>query len=298
MARNSRSWQLTHRDIECLRVLQQLPLSPSLLLKWSEQFELPFPNIDVVHRRLAILRETAGLVHRWPLAIAGQGRSEHYYKLTLKGYRVLHEDQTLTAPTSRAFSPISEAHHRHSMGVSQLIVHLATAAHRLGILCGYLGENRYGITVRGKPLWTDGYLRFGEGLLQRSYLVEIDNSTETILSARDTDSIERKIRLIEAHQSQYEGNDHRRSITLFVTLRSRQRSQNILAAVRKLSRNPNRRNFHAAYLPDCLDCAEPLTAPCFQDHHNSPVSLLPADGRQQAGVAPDLVGHVARVNLS
>lgn len=294
MARNSRRWQLTARDIECLRVLLQLPLSPSLLLKWSERFILPFPNIDVVHRRLAILRETAGLVHRWPLAIASQGRSEHYYKLTLKGYRVLHEDQTLTAPTTRAFSPIGEAHHRHSLGVSQLFVHLGVAAHRLGISCEFLGENRYGIIVRGRPLWTDGYFRFGAADCQRSFFVEIDNSTETILSNRDTDSIERKIRFIEEHQSQYEGNDPRRSITLFVTLRSRERSQNILAAVRKLSRNRNRRNFYASYLPDCLACVDPLRALCFHDHHNRPVALLSPEGRQPARCgSSSLVGDAA-----
>ncbi len=266
--------QITDRDIAVLSVLEQLPLTPQQILRWSERFDSPFPEISIVHRRLRKLA-AAGLVRRWPYAIASEGGSPHYYKPTLDAYRLLRDDPLATSPNKRAFASIGPGLHHHTKSLTDFIVHIAVHAHRLGVrFCELHGENQFRIHAGNEMLRADGHFLLSAPGGNRRYCVELDNSTETLISPRDVDSIGRKIRLYEDHQAEFSATDPRRYVTVFVTTRSRRRALNILEVASSLVRNPQRSLFYAAYLPDILE-ADSLATASFLDQRSQSVAILP-----------------------
>lgn len=286
--------RLTPRDIDLLAAIELLSLTPEQLYTWSERFDQPFTDVQFVRRRLKQLR-AGGLVRRWPLAIASRGTLPHYYKLTPSGFRALHGDDSLKQPRKRSFAPIGIARHQHTKSLTDFIVHVGVAAQRAGVrFLDLHPENAYCIDVGQESLWLDW--RFSLVTLQarRTFNVELDCSTETIVSSRDTDSVGRKIRLLDQEQAGYDAFDPRRSITLFVTTRSRQRMLNILAAARGIVRNPDRALIYGIYLPDFLGAADPLTASCFSDYRQRNVALLPAHVmRKNTFALPQVTQQVA-----
>jgi len=274
MATMSPRWQPTPRDIDILATLDVLPLTPEQLFKWSVRFEQPFTEIGALRRRLRQLA-AAGLIRRWPMAIATRGSAPSYHKLTPRGYRLLRSDDDARPARRRAFAPIGPARHHHTKCLSDFIVHTAVAAHRCGIaFTDFQPENTCQVQIADESLWLDSRFAFVRGDTRRVYNVELDCSTESVLSPRDADSIGRKIRLLDEDQSRYAAIDPRRPITLFVTTRSRRRMDNILAAAIIL-RNPQRSVVYGVYLPDYLSLDAPLTTPCFLDHRRRLIPLFP-----------------------
>lgn len=275
MATTSPRWQPTPRDIDILATLDLLPLTPEQLLKWSLRFEQPFTEIGALRRRLRQLA-AAGLVRRWPMAIATRGSLPFYHKLTPRGYRLLRSDDAAQPPRRRAFAPIGPTRHHHTKSLSDFIVHTAAAARRAGVdFTDLQPENACRVQVAHESLWLDWRFAFLRGESRRVYNVELDCSTESVLSPRDADSLGRKIRLLDEDQSRYEAIDPRRPITLFVTTRSRRRMDNILDAAAIILRNPHRSVIYGVHLPEYLVLDDPLATSCFLDHRGRHTALLP-----------------------
>ena len=99
MASSSPRWQLTARDREILAMLDLCPLESKDLLALSGTFSQPFGSLDRVRRTLKRL-EAARQVRSWRYATtaAGGGAAPLYYKLTLDGYRTLHQDDDALPP--------------------------------------------------------------------------------------------------------------------------------------------------------------------------------------------------------
>jgi hypothetical protein len=104
--------------------------------------------------------------------------------------------------------------------------------------------------------------------------VELDNGTERVRSALDTESIERKNRGYDAHQAAMAAYDPARYIVIFVTTRSQVRLGGILDAARRLVRNPQRRLFAGIALADFLASDNPLFSTCFLDPVGRNSSLI------------------------
>lgn len=55
------------------------------------------------------------------------------------------------------------------------------------------------------------------------FIVELDNGTERVRSKQDTESIERKLRAYDTHQSRFEAHDPERYLVLFITTRQKRK---------------------------------------------------------------------------
>ncbi len=80
------SLRIGSRDLEILQALDRCPLTPEQLLRLSQSFQQPFTDAHNVRRRLRELFE-AELIRSFVYAMANDGRSPRYYKLTRDGYR-------------------------------------------------------------------------------------------------------------------------------------------------------------------------------------------------------------------
>ncbi|QDT43469.1 hypothetical protein Pan241w_35700 [Gimesia alba] len=272
------SYQPTPRDTELLRVIELLSPTAEQIFQWSQTFEkpiTPFSDIGDLRTRLKKLH-AAGLVRRWRLAIESQGVAPYYYKLSLEGHRTLY-GKGAKPKRSRSFSAIGLSLHTHTKALADFIVHTKVAAHRVGAsLTDAYSENEYCISVDEESLKFDGRFTLLKSDVRRAYQVELDCSTESNLSAQSTDSIARKIRILDAYDAQFEdARDPQRAITLFVCNRSPERVRHILETARNLVRNPNRSLIYGIYLPDYLATADSLTTACFLNHREEPVALWP-----------------------
>ena len=150
---------------------------------------------------------------------------------------------------------------------------LSLPAHHRGIrLANFYRENTLRLAVGGNSLFPDCAfeIRTPDGL-QLNFLVELDNGTERVRSDKDTDSWQRKIRLYEQLQ---DANYPHRFRVLVVTTRSRERLDHILTMARAQAHNPRRSLLYAVHLDDYLAQSDPLSSPCFRDHHKRPVALI------------------------
>lgn len=264
----------TSRDIELLTALVCSPLTVAQLHKWSTTFAAGgFASQRSVLDRLQKLR-LAGWVRRWPLAgIAGRGGSApDYYKLTSAGLQLLY-GHAVTPPTKQFFAPIGVARHYHTHCLAEFLVHTAVAAHARGFgMLDVHPENTFAVEIDGEKLLPDHRFDLANAAGERyRFLIELDNSTETIYSQRDADSWQRKIRLHDRWQD-LAGERHR---VVVVTTRSRKRCRNILDAVGRGVRNPQRTLFYGVYLPDYLAAIDAVGQACFTDQRGRAVSLLP-----------------------
>ena len=121
------------------------------------------------------------------------------------------------------------------------------------------------------------YPDFGFQLLSPSgksfnFYVELDNGTERVRSKQAVESLERKIRGYDAHQSQFEAFCPDRYVVLFVTTRSSARVDHILDAIRSVTLNHQRRAFLVASIQAVLG-ARSIHDSVFLDL-NGPVPLL------------------------
>jgi hypothetical protein len=215
----------------------------------------------------------AGWIRSWPYATASRGGSPDYYKLTLLGYRLLH-GANASPPTKRYFNEIGIAHQHHTHGLAEFLVHTVVGAHRQGIaLRHYYRENSLRLQVGQEHLYPDCTFELHAPDGRRfNFLVELDNGTERIESVKDADSWQRKIRLYEEYQDKIYPHRFR---VLAIATRSVERLQHILALASGHAKNPRRSLLYAISLNEYLLQADPIQAPCFRDHRETAVPLIP-----------------------
>jgi hypothetical protein len=263
------------------------------LLKLSQTFrERPFKSARSVQDRLQKLRH-AGWVRRWTYATASRGGTPDYFKLTLLGFRLLHDARTQPS-AKRYFSEVGLSHQHHTHSLAEFIVHSVVAAHRQGIaMKNFRRENSLRLQVGQDSLFPDcAFELHAPDGRQFNFLVELDNGTERVRSEKDIDSWQRKIRLYEELQDR---NYPHRFRVLVVTTRSADRLRHILAVATEHTRNPSRSLFYAAHLDDYLQQPDPLGEPCFRDHRGTAVALISAakpPGRQLPSLVSSSSGNV------
>ncbi|HZZ26990.1 MAG TPA: replication-relaxation family protein [Pirellulales bacterium] len=264
----------TSRDFDLLTALVMSPLTLGQLLKLSQTFAAgPFRSQRSLLDRLQRLR-LGGWVRRWPLALARRGGgAPDYYKISPQGLRLLYGEEA-RPPTKQFFAEVAVARHHHMYSLAEFLVHTAVAAHIRGFrIVDVHPENTFVANVNGETMVPDHRfdLMNGEGERYR-YLVELDNSTETIYSPRhEKETWHRKIRLHDAYQDQCT----QRHRVVVVTTRSRARLNNIMDAAARMARNPQRTLFIGAYLPDYLATVDAAGELCLIDHRRKHVALLP-----------------------
>ena len=290
MAKSSPRCVITSRDLEVLAALDRCPLTAQQLLKLSRSFCLPFTTERRVRERLQQLERQHWLTS-WLYATASRGGSPSYWKLTRDGYRVLHGTDAVL-PQRRFFEEIALGHH-HTMSLSDFIVQTFVAAHRLGIEVRYFArENSVRMEAAGSVLYPDCAFQLftpGGSTVARppfNFVVELDNGTERIRSPQDVESIERKVRGYELHQSATPSFDHGRFVVLFVTTRSSDRLTHILQAAARIMRNPKRTLFLGVTLSAFLTHDAPLTAPLFLSPTGRQQSLISDDSASRQAFAP------------
>lgn len=279
MAKNLTRTQITDRDLDVLTAIDAFPMTAAQLLEYSQTFAVPFTQARLVQRRLHIL-EQSDYVRSWPYALASNGRSPSYYKLTRIGYRILH-GQSCVFPKRRYFEPISDAHHYHTRRLADFLIRLAVTGQRQGIsLRRFARENSVRIEGEGFTVYPDAAFQLAApGGRAFNFVVELDNGTERVRSKQDVESISRKIRGYDTHQSEFDAFDSRRYVVLFVTTRSQLRLTHILRTARDLMRNPQRLVFLGIDLESFLKSANPITTSCFCDHRGKRFPLVPPDER-------------------
>lgn len=283
MTTTSSLLHITDRDLELLAAIDFHPLTAEQLLRLSGTFHEPFTQLRLLQRRLKRLSD-AGFVRSRPFATT-TGASPHYFKLTRMGFRALHGDQE-PVPTRRFFEEIAPGHHHHTRCLGDFLVHTLVHAGLCGAtLRNFTRENDVRIEADGLTLFPDCtfQLALPSGQVFR-YLVELDNGSERIRSAINTESIERKIRGYDAYQSRFDALDPLRPVVLFITTRSSERTRHILDAARQSMNNPNRTVFLAAELRTFLNATDPLRDVCLTDNRDRKRGLLPANVMRQTPV--------------
>jgi hypothetical protein len=274
MATATPSRLTTPRDFELFTALVMSPLTVAQLVKLSRTFAAgPFTSTRTLLDRLQRLR-LGGWIRRWPLAIARRGGgAPDYYKIAPQGLRLLYGEEA-RPPTKQFFAEVAVAKHFHMYSLGDFLVHTAVAAHARGFrMVDVHPENTFIADVNGERLIPDHRFDLvNESGKRYRYLIELDNSTETIYSKRhEQETWHRKIRLHEAHQDQCP--DRHRVVV--VTTRSRMRLKNILTLAALLAKNPQRTLFVGTYLDDYLAVDDAAGQTCLVDHQQKLVRLLP-----------------------
>ena len=268
------STKIGTRDVEILTALDRTPLTPAQICRLSEAFTNPFRDEHNVRRRLRKLTDS-GLIRSWPYAIVNEGRSPRYFKLTREGYRLLYGADA-AMPRRRYFEEISHGHHHHTNALANVVVQLATSAHRQGVsLQHFARENSVKLEVDGFILYPDCAFQLMTPTGQTfNFVVELDNGTERVRTKHDVESIERKIRGYDAHQSQFAANDSRRYLVLFITTRSDVRLQHMLSLADLVMANRQRTVFVGCGI-HALQSQNPICDACFVDHRGLKRTLIP-----------------------
>ncbi len=266
--------QFSDRDAEILTALSRTPLTPAQLFTLSDSFALPFHNEQNVRRRLRDLR-TASLVQSFPYAVASEGRSPSYFKLTRTGYRMLYGIDAVL-PKRRFFEPIREAHHHHTRCLADFIVHIIVSANRQRFnVQHFSAENTVCIEASPFKLFPDCTFQLvTPGGRAFNFMVELDNGTERVRSKMDTESIERKIRGYDRHQAMFSAIDPRRYFVLFVTTRRSERLRYMLETAQLCMENPQRTVFLGIDLPALVNCPNPLMHSVWLDNHGKTRCLV------------------------
>ena len=118
------------RDLELLTAIDRFPVTSAQLCRISLSFKEPFRDENNLRRRLRSLT-LAGFIRSFPYAVASDGRSPRYFKLTREGYRFLYGSQA-AMPKRRYFQEIRPGHHHHTLSIAELMTHLIVCGHRLG----------------------------------------------------------------------------------------------------------------------------------------------------------------------
>ena len=264
--------QISHRDTEILQAVDRTPLTPNQLFKLSSTFERPFGSDQNLRRRLRQLVD-ANLLRSFPYAIATNGRSPAYYRLTPNGYRTIYGVDS-PMPKRRRFEALSDAHHHHSNALAELVVHFSCAASRNGgQIVNFTPENSVCIEAQPFRLFPDCTFQLVTPSKRYNFVVELDNGSERVRSKVDTESIERKIRGYDLHQSQWDATASDRYVVLFVTTRTRTRLDHMMSAAFELVSNPDRTLFLGCDLASVLKSPRPFKEKVWVDPKNRSRSL-------------------------
>ncbi len=275
------SLRIGSRDLEILQALDRCPLTPEQLLRLSQSFDQPFTDAHNVRRRLRELSESE-LIRSFVYAMASDGRSPRYFKLTRDGYRFLYgADAAL--PQRRYFEAIRPGHHHHSLSLAEFVVHLCVTAARHGCqILHFARENSVKLQADAFTLFPDAafVVRRSDGKTF-PFVVELDNGTERIRSKQDVESIERKLRGYDAHQAKFDKFDPDRYLVLFVTTRSRDRLQHILSMAAGVVSQPQRTVFVGTELKEFLS-VDPFVQSALQDHRGLRRQMIPMAALEKA----------------
>lgn len=269
------SFKIGKRDIALLTALDRCPMTASQLCRLSHTFPNPFTDEGNLRRRLRTL-ENGELANKFSYAIASDGRSPCYYKLTREGYRLLY-GESAQLPKRRYFQEISPGHHHHTNSLAETIVHLCVTAYENDCeILHFARENSVKLVAEPFTLFPDcAFVVKRYDGRTFSFVVEFDNGTERVRSKHDIESIERKIRGYDAHQSQYGAHDPERYLVLFITTRSEQRLQYILDVAAGVMIQRQRRVFVGCELNRFLS-TDPFHVPVFEDHRRLRRTILPS----------------------
>ena len=262
---------LLPRDLAVLSALDHMPLTIEQLLKLSRTFAVPFTSASRVRGRLGRLRD-AGWVRRWRYATATRGTPTDYYTLSPEGFRLLH-GHTVPIPHKRHFSEVGIARQHHTRSLADTVVHLTVTAHDQSVrLVDFTRESGLRLTVGQEHVQPDCAFQLETPNKDTfNFVVELDCGSERIRSTKEVDSLERKIRLYD----QFQDTCPNRFRVLFVTTRSAERLDHILHAAGQLVRNPRRTLVYGATLAELLAHTDPILAPCFRDHRQQALPLIP-----------------------
>ena len=293
------SIQITQRDLEIMDGIDCHPLTANQLLKLSQMFESPFGHLRLMQRRLQKLSE-AGYLNSWAYATTTSG-CPHYYKLSRKGYRLLHGKDAIL-PGRRFFEAMAENHHYHTRALGDFLTHLFVTCHKNSVRIRHFSpENRLKIETGSGSLLPDAAFQLvtpdGKTF---NYLIELDNGTERIRSTKAVESIERKIRGYDQHQGRFDSLDPQRYVVLFVMTRSSDRLQHIMQAVRQVMANPQRTVFLGTELQMFLNSDNPLEKQCLTDNRGRHRGIIPPLPRQQKTkplMMPLSVKHRHKISL-
>ncbi len=271
--------QLSPRDRSLLQLLSWTPATTSLLWTASRTFAGgSFADERRLRERLQALERT-GFTRHWSTATIGGGL-QNYYKLTPAGFQALYGVDA-TPPPRAFFSPIAPSFLMHTLRLSEVIVSTICAAHdRHVTIVGFHRENQLTFAVGEAQVQPDCFFQFSSGVRAFNVAFEIDQSTETVDSPRDT-SLRSRLELYDAYQqllleSWLAGGrtwPRPRFRVVFLTT-SVARAYHILAVAARITRNPSRRLICAATQDSYLGDADPLTNPLLLDHSGHWQSLI------------------------
>lgn len=268
--------RLTPRTLDLLRSLDIVPCTRLQLRQLSQTFSQPFASESRIKQKLSELKQ-AGWVQSFPYAIPTDGRPPHYWKLTRTGYRLAFPGRSL--PRRRYFDSIGTALHQHTKALADVLTHIMADAASEGLsILDYHRENDWRLQAGHDYLYPDAAFRIRIGDRSPLFCIEIDNGTERIQTAKDIESIERKIRIYDLYQSDMQAFDANRPIVLFVTTRSERRLEHILETAHKVVGNPERSLVYGTTTATLLSNDQPLTDRVFLDHRLRRQSMI----REQA----------------
>jgi hypothetical protein len=273
MTSGSLRWQQTRRDREILAALDLCPMESKDLLALSETFSRPFETLDRVRRTMSRL-QAARQVHSWRFAMTGEGggAAPLYYKLTLDGYRTLHQNEDALPPTKRYLQEIGPGRHRHQQFLTKFIVNTHVAAHRSGLqVIDTSAENTFRIETPLGFLFPDQRFTLAMPTGSRfANCVELDNSTESIWSQKESHSIEMKMR---KYLSDLAACNYAYRVQ-FVVTGARQRKDHILDAAARLQPPIDFAPFYVVHLDEYLSADHPFLEPIFASPKNARIALL------------------------
>lgn len=288
---------LTERDELLLRALARCPLTCQQLLQLSRTFPQPFPSIGRLRVRLRMLasrrRLIPPLIRQWEYATTAYNPLT-YYTLTRLGCQAFFGPEE---PVRDAYTrPVAFARQPHTQALADFIVHTQIAAHAAGVsVMNTARENTLRLDVGAECLYPDDTfeLQTADAAAFR-FFTELDNGTEPVVSAKDRDNWERKLRLYLAHAIRT-GTQFR---VLVVSTNRGERLEHILALAAAVIGQRRRSLCCGIRLPAYLAEEQAVTAPCFRDNRGEMVALLPHYHRERRARAArscaDRSGHVAR----
>jgi len=290
------SVQLSPRDRALLQLLSWTPATTSLLLSASRTFPGgPYADERRLRERLQAL-EHAGFTRHWSTATIGGGL-QNYYKLTPAGFQALYGVDA-TPPPRAFFAAITPSLLAHTLRLAEVIVATTGAAHERRItLERCYRENELTFPVGAEQVQPDCFFRFTTGGRAFNLAFEIDQSTETVESPRDT-SLKHRLELYDAYQDLLlqswlaggrTGERPRFRVVLLTV--SVARAYHLLAVAARITRNPHRRLIYAATQASYLGDAAPLTNPLFLDHRGHWQALIDLHPSSRALRSPVRLPH-------
>ncbi|MDP1798588.1 MAG: replication-relaxation family protein, partial [Planctomycetaceae bacterium] len=233
-----------------------------------------------------------GFTRHWSTASIGGGL-QNYYKITLTGFQALFGPEA-TPPPRSFFAEIAPSLFAHTLHLAEVIVTTTVAAHTRRIeLERFFRENELSFPVGDEQVQPDCFFRFTTGGRAFNLAFEIDESTETIESPRDT-SLQHRLELYDAYQDLLlqgwraggRNGERPRFRVVFLTL-SVARAYHLLAVAAHIARQPARRLVYAATQASYLGDADPLSNPLFLDqrgHWQTLIDLHPTSAALRSPV--------------